>query len=158
MDLVIKGIIICFLFDPKENKEEELNLRFIIYQFVTLNLFLLLKLEADFMISFFYSVLNISLLLLSFFYMTHDQSILWEVPRIMIWTNTLFFLRKFFDFLIRSIFSEKLRYESLYNYTFVFICGLNCNKIFMKNDEIVLMDNKIHDFLIEVNNINNQVL
>ena len=156
LDLVIKGVMICILFDLKENKEEALNLRFIIYQFVTLNLFLLLKLEADFMISFFYSFLNVSLCILSFFFLENDESILWEVPRIMLWTNTLFFLRKFFDFLVRSIFSEKLRYESLFNYSFVFICGLNCNKIFMKNDEIVLMDNKIHDFLIEVNNINNQ--
>jgi len=152
LSLNLKGNLLSFYYyTPQDDNYSEL-LRIIIYDFVSGNLFVLLKLEANFFVNIFYFMLNIFLIISASIYSNVNHFYFLEGFTSFLFTFICFFLRKAWDFRVRKIFAEKYKFERLYKYTIDFIIGLNAYHVNIKNDEFVYSDEKMSDLVEEFAN------
>lgn len=151
ISLNVKGNLLNFVYNtPQEDNYAEL-VRIIIYDFVSGNLFVLMKLEANFFANFFYFMLNIFLIITSSIYSNVNRFYFLEGFTSFLFTFIFFFLRKAWDLRERVIFSEKYKFERLYKYTTDFIIGLNAFHVNIKNNEILYSDEKLNCLLEDLN-------
>ncbi len=147
LSLNIKGNLLNFYYNtPDEDNHSEL-LRVIIYDFVSSNLFSLLKLEANIFVNSFFFTLNMFLIITSSIYSNKNRFYFLEGIISFLFTLVFFALRKAWDYRIRLIFAEKYKFERLYKYTIDFIKGLNAYHVNIRNNEIVYYDEKLKSLL-----------
>jgi len=147
LSLNIKGNLLNFIYNtPLDDNYAEL-VRIIIYDFLSTNLFILIKLEAHILTSLFYFILNIILIIMSSINSNVNRFYFLEGFTSFILTFMFFLLRKAWDYRARVIYAEKYKLEGLYKYTTDFIIGLNAYHVNINNDDIVYSDDKLNYLL-----------
>jgi len=125
---------------------EEL-LRLIIYDFITSNLLLLVKLEGNFLTHLFYLLMNLLTITLCQVYIEKNHYFYLEGITSFMFSTIFYFFRKIWDYRIRITFSEKYKFENLFIYTNDFLQGLNGYHLNFSNDLSIYYDNKFNNFL-----------
>lgn len=88
INLAAKGFFVCLNYNLPENDKVEELLRIIIYNFVSTNIYLITRLEANIFVSIFYFLLNLAIIILGYLYSK---------------TNTHYFLESFVSFFLYVI-------------------------------------------------------
>lgn len=151
LSLNVKGNLLNFYYNNSENDNYAELLRIIIYDFVSGNLFVLLKLEANFFVNMTHFLLNFFLIITSTLYANSNHFYFLEGLTSFLFTFIFFFFRKVWDHRMRVIFAEKYKFERLYKYSTDFIVGLNAYHISIKNNEIMYSDEKLNKILMKCN-------
>jgi signal transduction histidine kinase len=164
--LVIKAILVIFTYS-EEFEDDKLNiemLRIIIYHFLFVNLVICFKFNASFYIYTIYFIFNLIITILAIIYSKKDRSSFeFEAFISFGFTYLIFTFRKIFENLSRKIYSEKYKFEKLYNYTTNLIKGLEHNYIVLRNDKTVFINEKFsqsleNEEIIQIINNNNNYL
>jgi len=121
--------------------------RVIIYDFVSVNLFVLLKLEANIFVNILFFSLNLYLIITSSIHSNVNRFYFLEGFTSFLLNLVFFLLRKAWDFKMRVIFAEKFKFQKLYKYTIDFIIGLNAFHLTIRNNEIIYSDQKLKKLL-----------
>ena len=153
-----KVFIICFYYNTLENDNGEEILRVIIYDYISTNLFILVKLEGGIAINLFYFTFNAISVLVGHFHSLTNHFFLLEIITSFIISIIFYSFRKIWAFKIRYIFAEKYKYQNLYSYTYDFLNGFNGFHINFKNKMFIDCNKKFSNFLndfIEINKENN---
>ncbi len=143
LNLNIKAIITSIFFNTIENDNHEEIMRVIIYDFFSTNLFILVKLDSHILNYVFYYLLNLITVLIAEIYSNKEHFYYLDAMTGFILFMIFYFLRRQWDLKSRKLFSEKYKYEKLYQYSIDFINGLNGFHINLKNNNVIYIDNKL---------------
>jgi len=151
----LKGILITYIYNNDENDNHGEILRVIIYNYISTNLFILVKLECKLFIYVFYFIINsVSALIVRNFsrgeYFYHL-----DITYGFVLFLIFYILRRKWDFKVRKIFSEKIKFQNFYQYSIDFINGLNGYHVNLKNESIIYFDTRFADILknVKIKNI-----
>jgi len=150
LSLTLKCFIINFCYNTDTNDNESENLRIIIYHFVSTNLFLILKFEANIFNFIFYFNTSIIMIIISTLKSNKNHFYFLEALTSFLFSFIFWGFRKVYDYLLRVNFAEKYKFENFYKYTFDFINGLNIFHVNFKNDIINYIDHKFEDILLSL--------
>lgn len=137
INLIIKGILICVYFNTKENDNNEELIRIIIYEFISTNLLISFILEADVRVYLYFFLQNTALVIVCIIYANQDRHYIYDAIISFFVAFTFFMIRKQWDYNIRLIFSEKMKFQIYFNYAFDFLNGLNCYNINIKKNKVI---------------------
>lgn len=153
-----KIFIINFYYNTMDNDNSEELLRIIIYDYICTNLFVLVKLECNLGINFFYFFMNLISIIISecksnkphFYYLDSFTSLCVSV--------IFYIFSKAWAIKIRDIFSEKYKFENLYCYTYDFLNGINGYQINFRNKKYIDCNPKFSNFMNKFLQINKNPL
>jgi len=147
LNLISKGFVLCLHFNTDKNDNVEELLRIIIYEFVSTNLFLITRLEANIFISLFYFLLNLSIVILGYAYSFENRYYLLEGFTSFCTFLIFYSIRKQWDYKIRIIFAEKIKFEKYFIYTVDYLEGLNGYNINVQNNKMIFYGKKINTLI-----------
>jgi len=133
------------VYNTKENDNHEEVMRVIIYDYISTNLFILVKLESHLFNYVFYFMLNLITVVFAEKYSNVQHFYYLDACTGLILFMLFYVLRRQWDLKSRKLFSEKYKYEKLFQYSLDFINGLNGYHINFKNNNIIFMDNRFQD-------------
>ncbi len=139
-------IIIYFYNTPIHDNGEEI-LRVIIYDYISTNLFVLVKLEGGIFVNIFYFTINMCSCITAYYYSIIDHFFYLEIMTSFFVMIIFYSFRKIWAFKIRYVFAEKYKYKNLYSYTYDFLNGFNGFQINFKNKAYVDCNKKFSNFL-----------
>jgi len=143
----VKVILISVLYNSVTNDNSEELIRVIIYQFVSTNMYLIIKLEASVKISLFYFLKDFACIIIahSFSYKNHY----YFLDGISSFATYLVFyiFRKIWDLRLRSHFSEKLKFKDFFFYVSDLINGLKGYHFNIFDEKYVSFNDKFSDFI-----------
>lgn len=141
-NLWFKAIVVCLYYNTPKNDNTEELLRIIIYDFVSTNIFLVVKLEASLITSLFYFCQNFVIILFSNFYSTGNHYFFLEAMTSFFVFVIFYSLRKEWDFRVREIFSQKNKFEKFFLYVQDYLLGLNGYNLSIQNGANVFYNQK----------------
>jgi len=147
LNMISKGFILCLYFNTHENDNVEELLRIIIYDFISTNIYLITKIEANILISFFYFLLNFSLIILGFYYSNKNRFYFLEGFTSLCTFIIFYALRKQWDFKQRHSFAEKIKFEKYFFYTVDYLDGLNGYNLNVRNKSMIFYGTKINSLI-----------
>ncbi len=147
INMVVKGLILCFSYKNEQNDYVEEMLRIIIYDFVSTNIYLITRLEANIFVSCFYFLINLSLVVLGLIYSSKNRFYYLEGLTSFCVFAIFYAFRKQWDYNLRLIFSEKSKFENYFNYTMNYLEGLNGFNLNVQNNCKISYGLKIHDLM-----------
>jgi len=145
--MVVKGLILCFSYKNEQNDYVEEMLRIIIYDFVSTNIYLITRLEANIFVSCFYFLLNLSLIILGLIYSNKNRFYGLEGMTSLCVFVIFYALRKQWDYYLRLVFAEKSKFEKYFTYTMDYLEGLNGYNLNVQNNRKISYGLKIHDLI-----------
>jgi signal transduction histidine kinase len=145
--LNFKGNLLNFLYNSPEDDNYAELLRVIIYDFVSSNLFSLLKLPGNLYTSIGFFTFNFILVINSQIKSNTNHFYYLEGFTNFLFTFIFFFFRKTWDHRLRVNFAEAYKFERLYKYTTNFIIGLNANHLNIQGNNINYCDTKLQNDL-----------
>ncbi len=107
LNLLIKSIVASVYYNS-ENNEMEL-LRIMIYQALSTNIYMIIKLEANIFISLFYMLLNTIVIIISILFCTRNHHFYLEIVINFCIFLIFYLLRKKWDIKLRHLFAEKYK-------------------------------------------------
>jgi len=147
INLLNKGYILCLFYNSNESDNAEELLRIIIYDFVSINIYLITKLEANIFVSVFYFLLNFSLIILGYYTSVKPRFYFLESFTSFCVFLIFYLLRKQWDSKIRLIYAEKIKFEKYFLYTIDYLEGLNGYSINVQNNKIIYYGEKINTLI-----------
>lgn len=147
LNLNIKVFIICFVYINENNDNSEELIRVIIYQFVSTNMYLIVKLEASIKLTLFYFAKDFIFVILAqvvsyknhYYYLEGLTSFS---------TYFIFYIfRKIWDIKLRSNFVEKLKFRDFYYYVNDFVKGLNGYHFNLFDEKYISYNDKFSKFM-----------
>ena len=146
-NLISKGFILCFHINDKNNDHPEEMLRIIIYDFISVNLYIITKLEANIFVNLFYLFLNLTLVLIASIYSNLNRFYFLEGMTSVFVYLIFYALRKEWDYKLRSIFLEKFKFQHFYNYMLEYVDGLNGYNISIMNEKNIFYGEKFSELI-----------
>ena len=146
--LIVKGFVLLIYYpdiDGNDNIEE--TLRLIIYHFISTGVFLVTNVQANLYVYIFYFFNNLALIIFAYIKSTKNRYFHLEIFTSFCLTIIFYALRKQWDYQIRSIFGEKLKYEKLFLYTIEYIEGLNGFNMNFRNKTNIFYGKKTTNLL-----------
>jgi len=143
-NMLVKGFILCLFFNTEQNDNVEEMLRIIIYDFISINIFLVTRLEANIFVSCFYFSLNLSLVIIGSFYSIQNRFYYLEGITSFCVFVIFYALRKQCDYNLRLIFAGKKYFEKYVEYTNCYLEGLNGYKLNLLNNRNISYGLKIN--------------
>jgi len=122
-------------------------LRIIIYDFVSTNIYLITRLEANIFVSCFYFLLNLSLVIVGLIYSNKNRFYQLEGMTCFCVFVIFYALRKQWDYYLRLVFAEKSKFEKYFTYTMDYLDGLNGYNLNVQNNRKISYGLKIHDLM-----------
>jgi len=122
-------------------------LRIIIYDFVSTNIFIVTRLEANILVSCFYFLLNLSLIILASLYSTKNRFYFLEAMTSLCVYVIFYVLRKQGDYNLRLSFAGKMKFEKYFLYTIDYLEGLNGYNLNVQNNRNISYGLKIDDLM-----------
>jgi len=150
LNIISKGYILCLKFNTVENDNVEELLRIIIYDFFSTNIYLIIKLESNLFTSIFYFLFNFSLIILGYASSNKNRYYFLEGISSFFMFLLFYILRKQWDFKLRDIFSDKIKFEKYFLYTFEYLDGLNGFNINVLNNEVIFHGQKLNSLITEL--------
>jgi hypothetical protein len=146
--LIVKGfVLITYYPDPQGNDNIEELLRLIIYHFISTGVFLMTTVQANLYTFIFYFFNNLALIIYAYIYSTRDRYYHLEILTSFCLSVIFYALRKQWDYQIRSIFGQKLKYEKLFLYTIEYLEGLNGFNMNFRNKTNIFYGNKTSNLI-----------
>jgi len=142
-----KVFFIIFFYSTPENDNGEEILRIIIYDYISTNLFILVKLEGGISVNLFYFFINMFSTLTANYYSLKNHYLFLEVMTSFFLLIIFYSFRKIWAYKIRYVFAEKYKYKNLYSYTYDFLNGFNGFQINFKNRTFIDCNKKFSNFL-----------
>ena len=143
-NLWIKGLIVITYYGSKDTDNSQELLRIIIYEFVSTNIFLIVKLEACFKTSLFYFFQNLILISFAHIYSNRNNYFFLEGITSFFVSIIFYSLRKEWDIKLRKIFSEKIKFEIFFSYVSDYLLGLNGYNINIQNNTNIFFNEKFN--------------
>jgi len=146
--LIVKGFVLLRFYPDKEGNDNiEEILRLIIYHFISTGVFLVTNVQANLYVFIFYFFNNLALIIYAYIKSSRDRYFHMEIFTSFCLSIIFFALRKQWDFQIRSIFGQKLKYEKLFLYAIEYIDGLNGFNMNFRNKSNVFYSKKASDLI-----------
>ena len=142
-----KVFILNFYFNDEENENSEELLRIIIYDYISTNLFILVKLECNLGIYIFYYFMNLFSIIICELKSLKNHYYFLDAFTSLSISIIFYTFSKVWSYKIRSIFSEKYKFESLYSYTYDFLNGINGYQINFRDKKFIDCNAKFSNFL-----------
>lgn len=146
-NLWFKAIIVCVYYNNPENDNIEELLRIIIYEFVSTNIYIIVKLEASLYTSLFYFLQNLTIILFSHFYSNKQHYFFLEILTSFFVYLIFYALRKEWDFRVREIFAQKHKFEKFFSYVQDYLVGLNGYNLNIRNGSNIFYSKKFYNLL-----------
>jgi len=147
LNMNLKINLLCFVFNDEKNDNYNEIIRVIIYDFISANLFLMLKIEANIYISLGFNAMNIFSCINSYIHSNENHFYHLDMIIGFCLTITFFVFRKAWDYRLRVIFSEKYKSDKLILHTFEFINCLNGYHLNIRDDKALFYDEKFSNLL-----------
>lgn len=125
LNLSLKGIILSCYHNTQENDNTEEILRIIIYDFVSTNLYILIKFDSNIIIYTAHFLINLFTILVSHHNSNKNHYFFLDGLTSFFLSVIFYSFRKAWDHRIRVIFSQKFKFENYFIYTMEFINGIN---------------------------------
>lgn len=142
-----KVFIICIYYNTTEDDNGEEILRVIIYDYISTNLFVLVKLDGSILVNLFYFFANMTSILVGNYHSIKNHYLYLEAMTSFFLMIIFYSFRKIWTYQLRYIFAEKYKYKNLYSYTYDFLNGFNGFQINFKNKMYVDCNKKFSNFL-----------
>lgn len=153
--LIVKGFVLLIYYPDKENNDNiEEVLRLIIYHFISTGVFLVTNVQANLYVYIFYFFNNLSLIIFAYIKSSRDRYFHLEIFTSFCLSIIFFALRKQWDYQIRSIFGQKLKYEKLFLYAVEYLEGLNGFSMNFRNKSNIFYGNKTSNSIQNLKNEN----
>lgn len=153
--LIVKGFVLLAYYPDKEGNDNiEEILRLIIYHFISTGVFLVTNVQANLYVFIFYFFNNLALIIYAYIKSTRDRYFHMEIFTSFCLSIIFYALRKQWDFQIRSIFGQKLKYEKLFLYAIEYLDGLNGFNMNFRNMSNVFYSKKTSDLMLILQNEN----
>lgn len=147
-----KAILVCYHYtEDSEDQFAEL-LRILIYDFISVNIYMITKLEADFKVSLFYFFMNILITIIAHINSQKNHFYFLEGFTSFFVFIIFYIMRKEYDLKLREIFLKQYKIEFLYDYTLDYIMGLNGYVLHARNNEFLLSNKKISELVKNIYN------
>lgn len=145
--LIVKGFIILGYYHNTQDDNIEEMLRVIIYHFVSTGIFLITNIESNILVYLFYFILNISLIITCELIFIKPRYLFLEGITAFCLFIILFLIRREWDFKLRLLFRQKLKYEKLYSHTYDYVNGLNGLNVSFSNKNLAFYGEKTFNYL-----------
>ena len=148
--------LICFLYNNAEKDNFEEIIRMIFYYQIFSNILIFIKFEANIYINFVYFLTNfISVIFAIFFSLKNHFYFLDAINSVFIYF-IFYIMRKDWDLKLRILFSDKVKFEFLFNKILDYLKIINVNFTIINNYKIFNNDKIIKDKLnFDLSNNNN---
>ena len=134
INMVNKGFILCLSFNTDHNDNVEEMLRIIIYDFVSTNIYLVTRLEANIFVYCCYFLLNLSLVIMGLIYSNKNRFYYLEGITSFCVFVIFYAFRKQMDYNQRVVYAEKSKFEKYFIYTMDYLEGLNGYNLNVQNN------------------------
>jgi len=149
-------LVISYLYIKNENDFDSTDIsRILMYQCLSTNVYMIIKLEANILISLFYLALNFIFNIISIILSKKNSSFFLEFVLIFFIYFVFYLIQKEWDFRLRSLFAEKYKFEAVYLYSLNSLYGLNAFTIKIKNNLEIFCDQIVCNFAEKILNENN---
>lgn len=145
MNLTLKGLLVCLKYNNDSTDNYAELLRIIIYDFVSTNIYLLTKLESDIRISLYYFLQSLCLMTCAIKYSNRNHFYYLEGMTSFFVYLIFYCLRKEWDYKLRCLFLEKIKFKYYFNYTLDFLDGLNAFNVNVQNDNNIFYNEKFYN-------------
>jgi len=145
--MVVKGFILCLSFNTEQNDNVEEMLRIIIYDFVSTNIYLVTRMEANIFVTCCYFLLNLSLVIMGLIYSNKNRFYYLEGITSFCVFVIFYAFRKKMDYSQRVIYAEKTKFEKYFIYTTYYLEGLNGYNLNVQNNRNISYGLKINDLM-----------
>lgn len=157
-----KAFLVCIYYNNEYYDNSHELLRIIIYEFITSNILLLINVESNLFISFFFFILNFMIIFIVNFYSKKNYNYFLEALTSFLLFLIFFLLRRLWDTKLRMHFSDKIKFIYFYKYTQDFINGMNGYAIYMRNNKEIYYNKKFLNLLtitssIKIDDINTKM-
>jgi hypothetical protein len=134
-------------FNTEENDNVEEMVRIIIYDFISTNIYLIMRFEANVLVYFFYFGLNSSLVIVGTVYSVKNR--FYYLDGISSFCTFLIFyaLRKQWDYKLRTVLVEKLMLEQYFFYTTDYLERLNGFSLNVQNNSKIFFGMKLDSLM-----------
>jgi len=143
--LLIKAIVICFLNINEENEFE--MLRIIIYQCVSINILMIIKIEMTLFLSIFYMILNFFVIFISILFSKNNRYYYFEFFISFCIFLIFYLLKKEWDDKLRLLFYKKYKFKEFYLYTLDYLKSMNGYTLSIKNNSNLFSNKKFNDLI-----------
>lgn len=145
LNFLTKSFFVCYYYRiPGEDHFDEL-VRIIIYDFISVNIFIITKLEGDIKTSLFYFIVNSIIIAISHKHSLKNRFYFLEAFTSFFVFAIFYIMRKEYDLKLRLIFQKQHKFERLYDYISDYIHGLNGYVLNIHNNDKMLYNCKIND-------------
>ncbi len=155
LSLNLKANIISIIYNNELDDNYGELLRVIIYDFVSTNLFILVRHEGNIGINIFYFLINFNTIIIAHIKSNKNHFYFLEGITSFFLSSIFYCFRKAWDYRMRSLFAEKYKTDKFYIYTIDFINGLNAHHSNYKNKKLIYMNEKLKRFFDQINKIKN---
>jgi len=140
--LNLKALFICYYYNSVSDDSHMELLRVIIYDFVSTNLFILVRHEGNIGINIFYYLLNLATIIIAQVKSNKNNFYYLEAMTSVFISIIFYCFRKAWDYKMRLLFAEKYKIGKFYDYTIDFINGLNAYHSNIKNKKLIYLNEK----------------
>lgn len=123
-NLNLKIVLLAVIFTTEEKDNSEELIRVIIYQFVSTNMYLIVKLEANIKITLFYFAKDFLCILIAQIYSKREHYYVLDGVTSFATYVIFYIFRKIWDLKLRSHFASKLKFKDFFSYVNDLINGL----------------------------------
>ena len=134
-------------YNSNTNDNHQEIVRIIIYNFISNNIYIITKLDSNFIVFLFYYLQNFLIIIFGSFYSNKNNFYYLEGVTSFFVSVIFYFLRKEWDYKIRLIFAEKNKFQNYFIYTQDFLNGLNGFNLTIKNKNNIFYNEKFISFL-----------
>lgn len=160
--LNLKANLISFVYNDSTNDNHGEILRVIIYDFVSTNIFIIVRHEGNIGTNIFYFLINLVTIINAHFKSNKNHFYFLEILTSFFMSIIFYCFRKAWDQKLRSLFAEKYKIEKFYIYTIDFINGLNAYHLIFKNRELIFSNEKFcksfEDEIAKSNSFNGDII
>lgn len=143
LNFLTKTMLICFHYADQRAEIFNELVRIIIYDFISVNIYIITKFEADIRISLFYFFINIIITLSAHLSSLKNNFFFLEAFTSIFVFIIFYVMRKEYDLKLRQLFFKQYKIEFLQDYMLDYINGLNGYVLHTKNNKCIFSNEKI---------------
>jgi len=134
-------------FSTNENDNVEEMIRTITYDFISTNIYLIMRFEANALVYLFYFGLNLSLVIVGTVYSLKNRFYYLDGISSFFLFLIFYALRKQWDYKLRKLFVEKFMFEQYFFYTMDYLEGLNGFNLNVQNNSKIFFGMKLDSLM-----------